>query len=320
MPGGWGGRGPPGTARLTRPDPDPEGIPPAAATPGALVRAELRGRGTAVFACDTTAPAAEAEWRHLCGRVATEALARAMSAVVLAAGFLRADERLSLQIKTEGKLGGLLVDVGAEGDIRGYTHRKVLGLMDAGPSDSLYAVGSRGTLTVMRYTETDVRYSGNVELDRGDMAGDIERYLTVSEQRDSIVEIHTEYAAQLVYSGGMLVQAQPGADSAFFAETRKRRAHLLTALVTEREPERAIRAFFPAEGVDVVERRPIAFRCNCSRERVLRMIAALDKAEIRDMVEKDRSATITCHFCSNQYLIEEPELRGLLRCPRGPSR
>src|SRR4051794_3295397 len=128
-----------------------------------ILRAELKSRGAVAFAVDATGAAFEAEWRHLAGRVAAEALARLIAGTALAAGVLKDDEQLSLQIKTEGKLGGALVDVDAHGALRGYTQQKVIPVMDPGPSDISYAIGSRGTLTAIRSTAEAIRYSGTVE-------------------------------------------------------------------------------------------------------------------------------------------------------------
>jgi molecular chaperone Hsp33 len=264
-----------------------------------ILRADLRSRGAVAFAVDATGAAWEAEWRHLAGRVAAEALARLIAAAALAAGFLKEDEQLSLQIKTEGKLQGALVDVDAEGAVRGFTERKVIPVMDPGPSDVSYAIGSRGTLTAIRSTASAVRYSGTVELARGDVASDLERYLETSEQRESIVELATDYTDKLVFAGGVLLQAGPDVDRDWFHARRLRRAELREVLAAERAPEKVLAAAFAGEGCDVVARRAVRFRCRCSRERVLRMIAGLDRAELADMIEKDKAATITCHFCND---------------------
>jgi molecular chaperone Hsp33 len=280
--------------------------------PDTLVRAELSGRGIAVFATETTDTAFEAEWRHLAGRIAAQALARALSGAALAAGFLSEDQVLSLQMKCEGKLGGLFVDVDARGHIRGYTDVKTLPTMDNGPSDLAYAIGSRGTLTVIVSTAKAVRVSGSVSLVLGDVATDLERYLATSEQRESIVELVEGYEEKIVRSAGILVQAQPGVDRAFFEATRERRADLRAALLATRDPEAAIAAAFPGEEAKIVDRRALRFRCRCSRERAEGVLSTLGADDLRAMIAQDRGALITCHFCNDQYSFDEAALERLL--------
>jgi molecular chaperone Hsp33 len=268
--------------------------------PDELLRMDLPERGLIAFIAETSGTALEAEWRHLSGRIAAEALGRALAGAALVAGFLGGDQQLSLQVKCEGKLRGLHVDVDAEGRLRGYTDRKSLPPMDAGPSDFSYAIGSSGILTVISSTASAVRYSGSVEISGGDLATDLERYLAKSEQRDSILELATSYDDKLTYAGGMLLQAQPGADREFFAALRERREAIRRALVEERSPERVASRVFAGERAEVAARRSLRFSCRCSRERALRMIGGLDPAELRDMIETDGGATITCHFCNDR--------------------
>src|SRR5262245_14936112 len=245
-----------------------------------LLRGELRARGVVAFAAETTGTGFEAEWRHLAGRIAAEALGRAIVAAVLAAGFLREDEKLSLQVKSEAALRGLLVDVDATGNVRGYTDAKVLPMMDPGPTAVEYAIGSRGLLTMIRSTAKAVRYAGSVELRRGDVASDVEHYLATSEQRESVVELATDYGTKLEYAGGILVQALPGVDREVLESVRARLDVLRAALARERSPARVLAAVFADEEVEIVERRAIRFRCSCSYERALGVIRGLDRAEL----------------------------------------
>lgn len=280
--------------------------------PDALVRADLPRRGIAVFSADTSETSFQAEWRHLAGRVAAEALARAMSGAALVAGFLRDDQLLSLQIKCEGKLGGLLVDIDALGRMRGYTDMKTLPTMDNGPSDFAYAVGSRGTLSVIVSTASAVRTSGSVELVLGDVATNVERYLVASEQRPSIVELVERYNERIVYSGGLLVQAGPGVNAAFFDATAERRPALRAAILEKRDPESVIRAAFPGEEIALVDRRDLRFKCRCSRERAEGLLVTLTPDDLRDMIAKDHGALIACHFCNDHYEFNEATLARLL--------
>jgi molecular chaperone Hsp33 len=50
------------------------------------------------------------------------------------------------------------------------------------------------------------------------------------------------------------------------------------------------------------------FECRCSRARVVRALATLGAAELRDMAGKDGGAEATCDFCAASYRISATEL------------
>ena len=50
------------------------------------------------------------------------------------------------------------------------------------------------------------------------------------------------------------------------------------------------------------------FACRCSRERVVRALATLDRDELRDMAARDGGARASCDFCGESYGISAAEL------------
>jgi molecular chaperone Hsp33 len=66
---------------------------------------------------------------------------------------------------------------------------------------------------------------------------------------------------------------------------------------------------------NALETRRVEFRCKCSYERVVRIVTALGREEVEDMLEKDKGAELTCHFCNSVYYLDEDALRGILEPP-----
>src|SRR5690606_24626814 len=64
--------------------------------------------------------------------------------------------------------------------------------------------------------------------------------------------------------------------------------------------------------LDVLEERPLSWRCTCSRERVEAMLLTLGADELAEMLRDDRGAEVTCEFCREVYGVEEAELGALL--------
>ena len=57
---------------------------------------------------------------------------------------------------------------------------------------------------------------------------------------------------------------------------------------------------------------PLQFKCRCSKEIVLSTLKLIDKAEIEDIIKKDKSCEISCAFCEKKYHFDEEELISLL--------
>ena len=54
------------------------------------------------------------------------------------------------------------------------------------------------------------------------------------------------------------------------------------------------------------------FKCDCSRERLERVLISLGRDELKDMIEKDGKAELTCRFCNKVYSFTKQELEALL--------
>jgi molecular chaperone Hsp33 len=57
---------------------------------------------------------------------------------------------------------------------------------------------------------------------------------------------------------------------------------------------------------------PVAFRCTCSRERVLRTMLSLGAAELQDIVDTMGSTAVTCQFCATKREVSLGDLFDLL--------
>ena len=91
---------------------------------------------------------------------------------------------LTLQIKGGGPLGTILAVSDPQGCVRGYVQNPQvdLPLRPDGKLDVGGAVGSGGTLTVIRDLGMGEPYTGSVELLSGEIAEDLAAYFAESEQ------------------------------------------------------------------------------------------------------------------------------------------
>ena len=149
--------------------------------------------------------------------VATAALGRTLMAASMMGDMLKEkDGSVTLQIKGGGPLGAITAVSDSRGNPRGYLQngqvdipRKYQGKLDVGT-----AVGSSGSLTVMKDMGLKEPYIGSVQLVSGEIAEDITAYFVESEQVPTAcaLGVLVDKDQSVAAAGGYLVQLLPGAD------------------------------------------------------------------------------------------------------------
>ena len=252
--------------------------------------------------------------------VATAALGRLLAAASMMGSALKEEAAsLTLQIKGGGPLGTLLAVSDHEGSVRGTVENPAVDipLREDGKLDVGSAVGNRGTLTVIRDLRMKEPYVGSVGLLWGEIAEDIALYFVESEQVPTAcgLGVLVDRDQSVLSAGGYLVQLLPGAgeETAEQLEASLRSAAPVTELLkADPDPEALLRAALPGLPLEVLEKRPIGYRCDCSRERMERALISLGREELRAMIDEQGSAELTCRFCDNVQRFSREELEALL--------
>ncbi len=252
--------------------------------------------------------------------VATAALGRLLAAASLMGSALKEeDASLTLQIKGGGPLGTLLAVSDHEGNVRGTVEHPAvdLPLREDGKLDVGAAVGNQGTLTVIRDLRMKEPYVGSVGLLWGEIAEDIALYFVESEQIPTAcgLGVLVDRDQSVLSAGGYLVQLLPGAgeETAEALEASLRAAGPVTELLkADPDPEALLRQALPGLPLDVLEKRPVEYRCDCSRERMERALISLGREELRAMIAEQGGAELTCRFCDNVQRFTKEDLEALL--------
>ncbi|MCA1991472.1 MAG: Hsp33 family molecular chaperone HslO [Coleofasciculus sp. S288] len=288
-----------------------------------LIRATAAEGGIRAVGVITTRLTEEARRRHKLSYVATAALGRTMSAgLLLASSMKREGSRVNIRINGDGPLGGILVDAGLDGTVRGYVDNPSVELPPnaRGKLDVGGAVGRDGYLYVVRDVGYGYPYSSTVELVSGEIGDDIANYLVTSEQTPSalVVGVFVE-ANGVTASGGILIQVLPKAarDEALVQTLESRVAKLagFTPLLQSGKalPEIFEQLLGDMSLVILPEIQMVRFHCGCSFDRVLGALKMLGEAELQDMIEKDDGAEATCHFCGEVYQASSDHLAQLIQ-------
>jgi molecular chaperone Hsp33 len=287
-----------------------------------LIRATAADNGIRAVGVITTRLTEEARAKHQLSYVATAALGRAMSSgLLLASGMKREGSRVNLRIKGNGPLGGLLVDAGLDGTVRGYVGNPSVELPpnEIGKLDVGRAVGNQGYLYVVRDVGYGYPYSSTVELVSGEVGDDVANYLINSEQTPSALLVGVFVGAQgVTAAGGLLLQVLPKAarDESLVALLESRVSQLkgFTPLLRQGKTLTEIMDDLLGDlGLSILpEIQMVRFDCSCSFNRVLGALKMLGEAELQDMIEKDEGAEATCQFCGEVYQASKEELVQLI--------
>lgn len=287
-----------------------------------LIRATAAEGGIRTVGVISTRLTQEARQRHRLSYVATAALGRTMSAgLLLASSMKRAEGRVNIRIKGDGPLGGILVDAGLDGTVRGYVENPSIELPPnaRGKLDVAGAVGQSGYVYVVRDVGYGYPYSSTVELVSGEIGEDITHYLATSEQTPSalLLGVFVE-ANEVTASGGLLIQVLPKAaeDEELVALLESRVGALSGFTPLLRAGKSLVEIFQDLLGDLELSILPgsqlVRFHCRCSSDRMLGALKMLGQEELLDMIEKDRGAEATCQFCGEIYHATAEQLAQLI--------
>lgn len=283
-----------------------------------LVKATVYDGSVRAYAISSTNTVEEARRRQDTWATASAALGRTLTITAMMGAMLKGDDVLTVKIEGSGPLGAMVVDGNTAGEVRGYAANPHVDfeLNEKGKLDVAKAVGTEGTLSVVKDLGLKDYFTGQVPLVSGEISEDFTYYFATSEQVPSAVGAgvlinpdHTVLAA-----GGFIIQIMPGADEEIVDQLEKQIQSFpaISSMIEKGDtPESILEQLFVGEKVKVLERLPIEFKCKCSKERIGQAITGLGNEEIDAMIKEDHGAEASCHFCNETYQFTEIELEEL---------
>lgn len=249
-------------------------------------------------------------------------MAQGLTAGALLAALQKSDSRVNMQLECDGPLRGLFVDGDSSGVLRGYAKNPLVSTVGAeGEYHWRPALGNKGFLSVLRDLGGGEYYRSSVELESFDLAKDLERYFSVSDQLPTrvyltVLPTRSDGATEpLGTVAGMLLQPLPDGDREAFRALGDRLAREFESTVRAQASQGAIallKTLVPQADLEVMSRYPVSFTCSCSKDRVKRALLSMGREELEDILAKEGEAVADCHFCTTHYVVTGEEIRALL--------
>ena len=284
-----------------------------------VVRASTKDVPLRAFAATTKNTVEEARMIHRLTPLTSAALGRVLTATAMMGQMLKSPEdKLTLQLKGDGPILSLLATGNGKGEVKGYIGKPSvdLPLNKKGKLAVGQAIG-QGTLTVIMDLGLKEPYIGRVSLVNGEVAEDLAHYYAVSEQVPSAVALGVlvDRDRSIQSSGGFIIQIMPDCPEDIINVLEKRLSILppITQLLSEgKSPEDILTDVLKDFEVEFLEKKEIAYVCDCNVERLEKALISLGKKELKDIIDQDGQAELQCHFCNRKYHFSKEELENLL--------
>lgn len=285
-----------------------------------IVRATAAGNQLRAFAAYTKQTVEDARRAHNTSPVATAALGRLLTAGAMMGSMMKNDsDVLTIQIKSDGPIGGLVVTADSKGDVKGYVNNPEVMLppSKAGKLDVGGALG-HGVMHVIKDMGLKEPYVGQTVLQTGEIAEDLTYYFATSEQVPSSVGLGVlmEKDNTVKQAGGFIIQVMPFVEDEVLdrlEENIKKLPPVTSMLEKGLTPENMLETIFGGMDVEFNDTLPTKFYCNCTKERVEKAIISVGEKEIRSMIEEGKPVEVNCHFCNTNYTFSVDELKEILK-------
>lgn len=287
-----------------------------------LVRGTFPKRNIRFAVCQTARLCTEGIHRLKSDWISSWLLSEALTCATLLSVGLKDEERISLRWGYTGPIGTILADMDEKAQVRGFTQR--LRLMPE-ISTLSEALGKGGKISAVSSFPDRVGQKGITEAPFLDITRDLAHFLSLSFQIETGIVvgliIRPDAPIQLSAATGLLLQPLPGCELADFDRLRVKIEHPEFRQWLEAKPrstEEVVTRLDAGEAPLYLDETEPSYVCNCSRRKVETVLRMLDQAELEDMLEKDGSAEIDCHFCAEHYHFSRADLQTLIeQCQAG---
>ena len=261
----------------------------------------------------------EARKIHDLSPVTTAALGRLLTMGSLMGSNLKEDnDKITLQIKSNGPIDTMIVVSDKNGDVRGYIKNPSidLPLKSNGKLDVGTAVGKDGMLYIIRDIGLKEPYVGLTPLVSGEIAEDFTEYFAKSEQVPTAIALGVLVDKNGVKSaGGYIVQLMPDATEEDISILEKHLSQIppISKMLENNMSLEDIAGMITGDGMLFMVGEDLfpKYKCDCQKSRIENGLISLGKKELEDIINTDGKAEVECKFCKKKYTFSKEDLEKL---------
>jgi len=286
-----------------------------------LVRAMAANAQIRAFAVKTKDVVETARAAHNTSPVVTAALGRLLTAGTMMGAMLKGEKDiLTLQVNGSGPMQGMTVTADSKGRVKGYAKvpEVLIPANSKGKLDVAGAVGI-GILSVMKDMGLKEPYVGQVALQTSEIAEDLTYYFATSEQVPSSVGLGVlmdKETNTVKQAGGFIIQLMPFADESVISklEENLKGVDSVTKMFEDgNTPEQILEILLKDMDLEITDKSPVEFYCNCTKDRVEKALISIGKKELEELIAEGKDIEMNCHFCNENYNFSVEELKDILK-------
>lgn len=285
-----------------------------------IVRATAADHQIRAFAATTREIVETARKNQNTSPVATAAIGRLLTAGAMMGTMMKGEKDiLTLQVMGSGPLGGITVTADSAANVKGYVkHPDVLiHANDKGKLDVGGAIGI-GILNVIKDLGMKEPYVGQCELKTGEIGDDLTYYFATSEQVPSSVGLGVlmDRGNTVKQAGGFIIQLMPFTSEEVIDRLEQKLAgvsSVTSMLDAGMTPEQILEELLGEFGLEINDRIPTQYHCDCSRDRIEKALISIGKKDLQEMIHEGETIEVNCQFCDKKYHVTVDELKELLK-------
>lgn len=241
-------------------------------------------------------------------------LGRALTVASFMATSLKDEnEKLSVTIDGNGVGGKIVVCADGNLNVRGsiVNPHADLPLKPNGKLDVGGLVGNEGMITVVKNLGLKEPYVGKCKLVSGEIGEDFAAYYAYSEQQPTAIAVGVLVKNdKCIGAGGVILQPLPDCAEENIGKAEKLIAEFsdVSRKINEIGIDGIIKKYFDEYEFTKYETQ---YKCGCSREYVDKVLIALGKKELSDIIEKDGKIEVCCEFCDKKYVYGQKDIEEL---------
>ena len=268
-----------------------------------LVRSLIYDGQVSLTVADTTEMVGAGMRLHHLSTASAHLFGKALSAMTFMSACLKNERgEISLSLKGDGESG----EIGVSGNkllrIRGFIGNANLEGGANGVSERA-GLGENAAITIIRDDGYNRPFVGACALPaNGGLDEGIEEYFRISEQLPTRIKTAVEINDQgeCVFAGFVALQPLPFADEEVLKAVENADLNAVLSAVKSQGVADAARAHFTTDE-GVWEERKAAYKCNCSRRYLTRVLVSLGEDQMRQIIKEDGAVRVHCHYCNTDY-------------------